>query len=472
MTTAAHTAGDPRTDLTAVRARVGTLAPRARTDLEDLVAIPTVADERVVPHAECVRGAHWVADAFRAEGIDDARLEPTSDGSDAVIGFRAGPPGAPTVLLYAHYDVQPPLDDDAWTTPPFTLTERDGRLYGRGAADCKGNIVAHLTALRALRSLAPDGDDGFPVGVRIVIEGSEEQGGGGLDDWVRAHPGELTADAILIADAGNAALGVPTLTVSLRGVANVVVTVDALAGEVHSGMFGGAAPDALAALVHMLSTLRDAQGDTTIQGLDATQTWDGVPYDADAFRRDAGVLDGVGLVGSGAVADQLWARPAVTILGIDAPKVVGSSAAIQPRAAARLNLRVPPGVDADDALAKLTAHLHAVAPWGARVGVEPEAAGQPFVAKTTGPVFDTLAAALAEAFGADGTTTAGQGGSIPLCNVLGEEYPGVPIVLLGVEEPGCLIHAPNESVDMSEIESLAVGEALFLARLGNGRTGA
>jgi len=454
-------------DLTPVQEQVASLLPRALDDLRTLVAIPSVADERIFPREDCERAAHWVADAFRAEGIDDARLVETPDGSNVVLGYRPGPPGAPTVLLYSHYDVQPPLDDAAWHTPPFELTERDGRLYGRGSADCKGNIVTHLTALRALRAL---GGDDFPVGIRIVIEGSEEQGTAGLDQYVEAHPGELSADAILIADTGNATLGLLTLTVSLRGAANVVVTVEALEGEIHSGMFGGAAPDALAALVHILSSLRDEAGNTTINGIPpeiAEATWPGVDYDPDQFRSDAGMLEGTRLLGSGRVSDQLWSRPAVTILGIDAPNVVGSAAAIQPRAAARLNLRVPPGADAQDLQDKLVAHLENHAPWGVKVTTTRDAVGQPFQARTDGHVFDTLSRALADAFGKE-TVTAGQGGSIPLCNVLASEYPAAQIVLLGVEEPACLIHAPNESVAPSEIEQLAVGEALFLSRLGAG----
>ncbi|WP_435736412.1 dipeptidase [Cellulosimicrobium sp. PMB13] len=448
-----------------VRGAVGQLMPRALADLSVLVAIPSVADERLFPRAECERAARWVADAFAAEGID-TRLETTPDGSPVVLGHRPGPDGAPTVLLYAHYDVQPPLDDAAWTSPPFELTERDGRLHGRGAADCKGNIVTHLTALRALRAL---GGDDYPVGIRLVVEGSEEQGTGGLERWVEANPGALAADAMLVQDTGNAELGLPTLTVTLRGAANVVVHVEALAGEIHSGMYGGAAPDALAALVAILASLRDERGDTTIDGLPdavARGTWPGVAYDPEQFRRDAGVLDGVGLVGSGSVADGLWARPVVTILGIDAPSVVGSAAAIQPRASARLNLRVPPGADAVELQDLLVAHLEAHAPWGVRVTVERDAAGQPFQARTSGRVFDTLSGALADAYGRE-TVTAGQGGSIPLCNVLAGQYPDAEIVLLGVEEPACLIHAPNESVAPSEIENLAVGEALFLARLGS-----
>lgn len=449
-------------DVQRVRDAVAPLLPRAIEDLRTLVAIPSVADERLYPRAECERAARWVADAFRAEGIDDARLERTPDGSDVVVGYRPGPPGAPTVLLYAHYDVQPPLDDAAWTSPPFELTERDGRLHGRGAADCKGNVVTHLTALRALRAL---GGDDLPVGVRVVVEGSEEQGTGGLDRWVEEHPGALAADAMLVQDTGNARLGLPTLTVSLRGAANVVVHVEALAGEIHSGMFGGAAPDALAALVAILASLRDADGGTTIDGVDASGTWPGVQYDPDQFRQDAGMLEGTRLLGDGTVADMLWARPTVTILGIDAPSVVGSAAAIQPRASARLNLRVPPGQDAQELQDRLVDHLHAHAPWGVRVEVERDAVGQPFAARTSGHVFDTLAGALADAYGTP-TVTAGQGGSIPLCNVLAGQYPDAEIVLLGVEEPACLIHAPNESVHPSEIEHLAVGEALFLSRLG------
>jgi acetylornithine deacetylase/succinyl-diaminopimelate desuccinylase-like protein len=452
-------------DTASVRSAVQGLMPRAREELTALVAIPSVADARQYPPSECARAAQWVLDAFAEVGVGEMRLERTPDGSDAVVGHVAGPDGAPTVLLYAHYDVQPPLDDDAWRTPPFELTERDGRWYGRGTADCKGNILMHLTALRALRELDPGGDAPFPVTVRLVVEGSEEQGTGGLEAHVEANPATFAADVIVVADTGNAEVGVPTVTTTLRGLANVVVTVQALAGEVHSGMFGGPAPDALAALVRMLSSLRDERGNTTIDGLDATAGWTGVPYPVEQFRKDAGVLDDVELLGDGDVADLVWARPAVTVLGIDCPPVVGSAAAIQARAAARLNLRVPPGQDAKAAQQALITHLTSAAPWGVRVTVEPEAEGQPFRASTAGPAYTTLAGAMSDAYGHD-MASAGQGGSIPLCNVFADTYPGAEIVLLGVEEPACLIHAPNESVHPSEIENMAVVEALFLARLG------
>ena len=385
------------------------------------------------------------------------RLEETPDGHPSVFGQIPAPDGAPTVLLYCHYDVQPPLDPTgtAWKSPVFELTERDGRWYGRGAADCKGNIVAHLTALRAL------GGE-LPVGVKLIAEGSEEQGTGGLEGFVPGHADLLRADAILVADTGNFAVGVPTLTTSLRGLTNVVVTVSTLDNAMHSGMFGGPAPDALLALIGMLSTLRDAHGNTTIKGLKGDASWQGVDYPPEQFRADAHVLDGVDLLGDGRVQDMLWSRPAVTVLGIDCPPVVGSAAAIPPQARARVSLRVPPGIDAEHAQDALIAHLHAVTPWHAKVQIEPEAQGQPFTARTDGPAYAAMSHALEEAFGRP-TTTEGQGGSIPLCNVLHETFPDAEIMLLGVEEPRCLIHAPNESVDPAEIERMALAEALFLA---------
>ncbi|ELB92914.1 hypothetical protein Rwratislav_11643 [Rhodococcus wratislaviensis IFP 2016] len=439
-----------------IRSTVAALMPTARDELAELVAMRSVADPRQFPPEECVRAAEWVRDAFIGAGIGHVELFETSDGSHAVVGHQPAPDGAPTVLLYCHYDVQPPGDEKLWHTDPFTLTERDGRWYGRGAADCKGNIVMHLLALRALGTP-------FPVGIRIVAEGSEEMGTGGLENLVEARPELFDADMILVVDTGNAAVGSPTVTTTLRGIANVVVHVETLAGEVHSGMFGGPAPDALAALVQMLATLRDADGNTVVDGLESDQKWTGVDYSEAQFRTDAGVLDGVRLAGSSSVADAVWARPALTILGIDCPPVVGSAAAIQPRASARLNLRVPPGMDPQKAQDALAAHLENAAPWNARVTVEREAVGSPFRATTDGPGYAALGAAMEEAFGKE-LGTVGQGGSIPLCNVFSAVVPTAEIALIGVEEPRCLIHAPNESVDPGEIENLAVAEALFLQK--------
>ncbi|GAB3889750.1 hypothetical protein GCM10029964_060040 [Kibdelosporangium lantanae] len=330
----------------------------------------------------------------------------------------------------------------------------DGRWYGRGAADCKGNIVTHLTALRAL------GQD-VPVNLKVVVEGSEEQGTGGLERLVPRHPELFAADAVLLCDTGNAAVGRPAVTVSLRGMVNVMVTVRALLSPLHSGMFGGAAPDALAALVAMLASLRDARGNCAVAGLDNDQVWLGEPYAAERFRADAGVPDDIDLLGDGGVADMLWARPAVTVLGIDCPPVAGSAAAITPRAAARINLRVAPGTSVEDAQNALVDHLYAAAPWGVRVNVDVEATGAPFRSAVDGPAHRAMNTAMRESYGRP-MTTLGQGGSIPLCTVLAETCPRAEFVLIGVEEPLALIHAPNESVDPREIELMALTEALFL----------
>jgi acetylornithine deacetylase/succinyl-diaminopimelate desuccinylase-like protein len=444
-----------------LRERVASLMKQVRPELAELVAIRSVADPRQFPPEECARAAQWVRDAFAGAGFSDARLAEMADGSQAVLGTRPGPdPDAPTVLLYAHYDVQPPLNEAAWRTPPFELTEVGGRWYGRGAADCKGNILMHLTALRALGAEVP-------VNLKLVVEGSEETTGA-LEDFVPGHADLLRADVILVCDAGNAAVGQPAVTVSLRGVADVVVHVEALASELHSGMFGGAAPDALAALVAMLATLRDGRGNTTVRGLDNTQIWPGAPYPPETFRADAGVLDGVSLLGDGTVSDMVWSRPAVTILGIDCPPVLGSAAAITPQASARLNLRVPPGTQAGAAAQALVSHLHAVAPWGVHVTADIEAPGSPFQARTGGPAYQAIAATMQEAYGRP-MVTLGEGGSIPLCNVLADTYPNAELILMGVEEPLALIHAPNESVDPAEIAAMALTEALFLQRYAAAR---
>ena len=432
---------------------------RAREDLAELVAFRSVHDPEQFPPEECEKAARWTVDAFADAGLQDVVASETDDGSKAVHGVAPGPEGAPTVLLYCHHDVQPPLGEDEWVSPVWTLTERDGRWYGRGAADCKGNAVAHLTALRALREV----HGGFPCTIKVVSEGSEEQGTGGLERFVMANPDALRADAICVVDAGNAAVGVPTLTTSLRGMTSVDVRLDALASAMHSGMFGGPAPDSVAGLVRMLASLHDERGNTTVDGLDASGTWSGAEYPVERFRSDAGVLDGVDLLGVGAVQDMLWARPAVTVTGIDVPAVVGSVNAIQASATARVSLRVPPGTGSRDAQDALVAHLERRVPWNLRCTIERVAIGDPFLGALDGPAYEAMQEAMADAFGKPVTLT-GEGASIPLCNVLADTYPDAEILLYGVEEPSCLIHAPNESVDPGEIERIALSEALFLER--------
>ncbi|MFI7389227.1 dipeptidase [Streptomyces tendae] len=436
---------------------VASLMPRAKEELAALVAFKSVADFDQFPRSESEGAAEWIAAALRAEGFQDVDLLDTPDGTQSVYGYLPGPEGAKTVLLYAHYDVQPPLDEAGWATPPFELTERDGRWYGRGAADCKGGVLMHLLALRALKA-----NGGVPVHVKVIAEGSEEQGTGGLERYAEAHPDLLAADTIVIGDAGNFRVGLPTVTSTLRGMTMLRVQVDTLEGNLHSGQFGGAAPDALGALIRVLDSLRAEDGSTTVDGLAADSTWEGLAYDEEQFRRDARVLDGVELIGSGSVADRIWARPAVTVLGIDCPPVVGATPSVQAGARALVSLRVPPGVDAAEATKLLRAHLEARTPWGARVAVEQIGQGQAFRADTTSPAYRAMADAMAVAYPGEEMQYAGQGGSIPLCSTLASLYPEAEILLIGLSEPEAQIHAVNESVSPEELERLSVAEAHFL----------
>ncbi|WUV84540.1 dipeptidase [Streptomyces sp. NBC_01476] len=437
---------------------VASLIPRAKAELTQLVSFASVADERQFPRSECEKAAAWVAGALRQEGFQDVALLDTPDGTQSVYGFLPGPADAPTVLLYAHYDVQPPLDESGWLSPPFELTERDGRWYGRGAADCKGGVLMHLTAVRALKEQGT-----VPVNVKVIVEGSEEQGTGGLERYAEEHPELLTADTIVIGDSGNFRMGLPTVTSTLRGMVLMEVRVATLEGNLHSGQFGGAAPDALAALIRILSSLHDESGAATVDGLDGDGHWPGIAYEEADFRQDAGVLDGVGLVGTGEVADRLWARPSVTVLGIDAPPVVGATPSVQATAAALVSVRIPAGFDAGKTAEALTAHLRSAAPWGAKVEVTQRGSGQPFAADTSSPAYEAMAEAMREAYGQE-MAIAGQGGSIPLCNTLATLYPRAEILLIGLSGPDARIHAVNESVSPQELELMSLTEALFLRR--------
>ncbi|WP_424215112.1 dipeptidase [Streptomyces sp. BI20] len=442
---------------TPIAETVAALMPRARTELAELVAFRSVADFAQFPRSESEGAANWVADALRAEGFTDVALLDTPDGTQSVYGYLPGPEGAPTVLLYAHYDVQPPLDDAAWTSPAFELTEREGRWYGRGAADCKGGFIMHLLAIRALKA-----GDGVPVSLKVIVEGSEEQGTGGLQRYAEAHPELLASDAIVIGDAGNFRTGLPTVTACLRGMTLVRIKVDTLAGNLHSGMFGGAAPDALAALIRVLDSLRTEDGSTVVDGLAGDGVWEGLQYPEPDFRADAKVLDGVELIGSGTISDRLWARPAVTVLGIDCPPVLGATPSVHASAAALVSLRVPPGTDVSGAIELLTAHLAAHVPWKAKVELEVVGQGQPFLADTTSPAYAAMADAMAVAYPGQEMQAAGMGGSIPLCNTLTELYPAAEMLLIGLSEPAAQIHAVDESVSPQELERLSVTEALFL----------
>jgi cysteinylglycine-S-conjugate dipeptidase len=440
-----------------LRATIAQMMPQVREDLARLVSIPSIFFEGFPPEP-VLSAAEATRDLLRSVGVADARLVDLPAGHPpAVVGSVPGPEGAPTVLLYAHYDVQPVGDEAAWVTPAFEPVERDGRLYGRGSADDKGGIVVHAAALRAF-------DGRPPVGVKIVIEGEEETGASALDDFIPAHPDLFSAQAILVADMGNEEVGTPTLTTSLRGITSVVVEVRTLQGEIHSGLFGGPAPDALMALIRMLATLHDDDGGCAVAGL-ASSEWEGADQAESEFRRLAGVVDGVDLTGSGTVGSRLWSKSAVNVIGIDAPAIHGSRNVLIDVARARVSLRVPPGQDARRAQALLAQHLEAVAPGHVQVAITLMETGPGIRVSSHGPAHAAMRRAMASAFGRE-PGEKGSGGSIPLIDVLARTFPAAEILMFGVEEPRTNIHAPNESVDLQELERVVLAESLMLAGLG------
>lgn len=451
----------PTFDIRSLQASIAAQRPQIFSDLSAIVAYDSVHDE---PGHEddYAAAAEWTNQALIGAGLE-VEKHLTSDGSTAIIGRKAPSEGMPTVLLYSHFDIVPAGDPAAWTSDPFTLTERDGRWYGRGAADCKGNLVMHLAALRAIKEAG-----GTELGLIVLVEGSEERGGEGLEQLLKESPEQFRADAILIADSGNAAVGVPTLTTSLRGGGQLTVTVNTLEAPLHSGLFGGAAPDAVAALMRTLDSLRDEHGRTVIEGVDTTASWEGAPYESETFRRDAGILDGAHIMGTSAdgVADMVWARPAITVTGFTSTPVAEAVNAVPSTAQAKLNLRVPAGMDAEVVVDKLLGHLKKHTPWGAQINVVVDEINQPFSTDASGPALGLLREALAQAYGADNTVTIGSGGSIPLTTTLQETFPEAEIALYGVEEPKSTIHSPDESVDPTEIINIALAEATFLLAYG------
>ncbi|GAA0366276.1 dipeptidase [Microbispora corallina] len=433
--------------------------PQTVEDLTRLVTIPSVA---FPGHAEApvLEAAALTERLLRSAGLPEVRQIPVEGSYPAVYGEAPAPPGAPTVLLYAHYDVQPAGDTALWRTPPFEPTVVDGAMYGRGAADDKSGVMTHVAALRAFQGR-------FPVGIKVIVEGQEEYAGERLEDFVEANPELVRADAMVIADCGNPRVGEPALTTSLRGMAAFTVEVRTLAEAVHSGAFGGAAPDALSALMRMLTAMHDDNGDVRVPGL-ARGVFPGASDSEDEFRATAGVLDGVSLVGTGSLADRLWASYAITVTGLDVPTVTGAINAVQAVARARVTVRIPASGDAKTALNDVTGYLEKVAPWGVKVSFSDFVTGSGFQAGAEGPARGAVERALERAFGR-APRQVGQGGSIPLVATLARRFPAAEILLYGAEDEGAAIHAPNERVDLEELRRIITAEALFLAEYGAGR---
>ncbi|MEU7513011.1 M20/M25/M40 family metallo-hydrolase [Streptomyces sp. NPDC042898] len=445
---------------------VRSLMARARDDLAELVALRTVVG--ISPPDPFDRAADRIAVLLSDAGFPETRLLSTDEGPKTVYARRPGPPGAPTVVLYAHYDVVSAQDETTWRTPPFELTERDGRWYGRGSADCKGNVVMHLTALRALQEA--QAHEPYPdVDLVVLVDGCEEPGDGSIEKVLRAHPDLPAPDAIVVADTGNVAPGVPTLTTSLRGMAVAEIELSTLSGTLHSGQFGGPVPDALTALIRLLGTLHDSQGAPVVPAPDSG-TGESTPPRCDAeyaeadLRADAGVLDGVALIGSGSIADRLWSRPAITVLAVQSPPLDDAVPALLPSAKALVSVRTPPGSDVHRVHEELADHLRGHAPWGAHVDIRRVTSGPSFLADSGGRAHGVMRDALRDAFGVPARDV-GAGGSIAVCSAFRALYPHAEIILCGVEDPPSHIHGTDESVSPREIASLAHAEALFLRRL-------
>ncbi|UPL12455.1 dipeptidase [Microbacterium sufflavum] len=450
----------------AVLEAVATGIPSALSDLGHLVRIPGMAWP-AFDQTQLERSADAVATLARDTGVFDevrvlrAAIPGTDEhGQPAVLATRAARNGKPTILLYAHHDVQPPGDDALWETPPFEPTVRDGRLYGRGAADDKAGIMAHIGAIRAVSSVL--GDD-LDLGIAMFIEGEEEYGSRSFAQFLADNKDALRADAIVVADSGNWDSVTPGLTVSLRGNARFTMKVRTLDHASHSGMFGGAVPDAMMATVRLLSTLWNADGSVAVEGMTSREAE--TPEYAEATLRDeAGLLPGTMPIGDGTILSRIWNKPSVTVIGIDATSVSAASNTLLPEVTVVISARVAPGQTGQEAYDALERHLRAHAPFGAELSFSDVDLGNPFLVDTSGWAVSLTRDAMRDGYGV-APVDLGVGGSIPFIADLVREFPDAQILVTGVEDPHSRAHSPNESLHLDTFRHAVATEALLLARM-------
>jgi len=431
--------------------------PQARAELEELVRIPSVSAPDFDP-MQVRRSAETIASLLEQTGFDNVHLLEIEGAHPAVYGEIPAPEGAPTVLLYAHHDVQPPGPDEEWESTPFEPIERNGRLLGRGTADDKCGVVMHLAAVRAFGG-------NVPVGVKIFMEGEEEIGSANLEAYLEQNKDLLEAEVIVIGDAGNWREGIPALTTSLRGLVDCTIEVRTLENAVHSGMFGGPIPDAITVMSRVIASLHDDAGNVAIPGLIRTHG-DSLSFTETELREQAGTVDGLHLVGEGDLTDRLWHQPAIAVLAIDAPPISRAINQLVPVARAKVSMRIAPGQDPEAALDRLTAHLERAVPWGAEITITPGALGAAFDLDAT----DTASTIFKEAFRIaynHETVEIGVGGSIPFVAAFEEAYPDASILLTGVMDPQSRIHGPNESQSLADLEHGILGEAIALRMLAD-----
>lgn len=447
--------------------------PASIAELSTLVRIPSVSWDGFDP-AEVRRSAEAVAELVRGLGVfDEVRIEQAALdehgtlGQPAVLAHRPARNGAPTVLLYSHHDVQPPGDPEHWDSAPFEPTLRGERIYGRGAADDKAGIVAHLAAIRAL--VAARGTD-FDLGISIFFEGEEEFGSRSFARFLADHAEALRADAIIVADSGNWSTTVPALTVALRGNVTFRLTVRTLEHASHSGMFGGAVPDAMLATFRTLDSLWADDGSVAVAGLISREA-PTPDYPESQLREEAGLPNGVSPIGHGPILSRIWDQPAITVTGIDAPSVVNASNTLIPEVRVRISARIAPGQRAADAFTAIEQHLRAAAPFGAQLHFDDPDFGEPFLVDAGGWAAAEALDTMAEAWGVE-PVQMGVGGSIPFIASLVERFPEAQILVTGVEDPDSRAHSPNESVHLGALHRAMLSEAYLLARIDARATGA
>jgi acetylornithine deacetylase/succinyl-diaminopimelate desuccinylase-like protein len=435
--------------------------PRIVEELARLVAIPSVGYDGYDP-ANVRASAEATATVFRDAGLPDVRLLELDGGHPAVFGQIDGPSGSPTVLLYAHHDVQPAAEPELWDTPPFAPEVRDGRMYGRGSSDDKCGIAIHAATIRALLADGPP-----PITIKVVVEGEEECSTEHLPALVEGHSDLLRADVAIVADSGNIRTGVPTITTSIRGVANLVVRVDVVPQAVHSGSFGGPLPDAIIALSRMLATLHTDDGEVAVPGLH-TFDWHGADVTEAEFREEAQVFPEVRLLGSGTIADRTLSKPSIDVLAFEAPRVREVANQIVPTATAVVGVRMAPGEDYAAAAERVAQHLRDAAPWGVRATVTHDAEpGEGYLVDTSSATFAAARDALRAVFDRE-VVELGSGGSIPLVPLLVRTFPEIQVLMWGAADHLSNYHSRNESVDLAEVVKMAQAQARFLVLLGSG----
>ncbi len=452
--------------LAAITEAVHAGLPSTIADLSTLVRIPSVSwdafdPDRVVRSADAVAGLARDLGVFDAVAVSRAPIGSTDAlGQPAVIATRAARNGRPTILLYAHHDVQPPGRDEDWDSSPYEPTVRGDRLYGRGAADDKAGVMAHVASIRAL--IATAGPD-FDLGLVLFIEGEEEHGSPSFANFLLQHRDELAADVIVVADSDNWDTETPALTVGLRGNVAFHLTVSTLEHASHSGMFGGAVPDAMLAAIQLLATLHEPDGSVSVAGLTSIEQ-ETPEYPESQLRHEAALLDGVMPIGTGTILGRIWSKPAITVTGIDAPAVANASNTLVPSVTVKLSIRTAPGQRSEEALAAVEAHLRANAPFGAHLALDHFELGNGFLVDTSGWAVAEAEQAMAEAWGRDAVEM-GIGGSIPFIADLVELFPAAQILVTGVEDPDSRAHSPNESLHLGVFHRAILSEALLLGRL-------